>query len=143
MNAALVFGMVLSLGAPGDKEAAKKDAPSIVGEWDGEKAVRGGQERPVPDGGIKITFTADGKLVVKEGSKDAQEGTYKVDAKKNPAEIEVTPPKEDGTRIGIFKIDGDTLTICLADKDSTDRPTKFESPDGTNIMLITLKRVKK
>ena len=143
MTAAVLFGVVLSVAAPGDKEAPKKEAPTIVGEWDGEKAVRGGQERPVPEGGIKITFSADGKLVVKEGNKDAHEGTYKVDAKKNPAEIEVTPPKEDGTRIGIYKIDGDTLTICLADKDSTDRPTKFESPDGTNVMLMTLKRVKK
>jgi uncharacterized protein (TIGR03067 family) len=143
MNAAVLLGVVLAVGAPGDKEAPKKESPSIVGEWDGEKLVRGGQERPIPDGGVKITFTKDGKLVVKEGNKDAEEGTYKVDAKKNPAEIEVTPPKEDGTRIGIFKIDGDTLTICLADKDSTDRPTKFESPEGTNIMLITLKRVKK
>ena len=39
--------------------------------------------------------------------------------------------------------DGDTLTICLSDKGSTDRPTNFESPEGTNIMLITLKRIKK
>jgi hypothetical protein len=31
----------------------------------------------------------------------------------------------------------------LADKNSADRPTKFESPDGTNTMLVTLKRVKK
>jgi uncharacterized protein (TIGR03067 family) len=143
MSTAIWFGVVLAVAAPGDKEAAKKEAPSIVGEWDGEKAVRGGMERPVPEGGIKITFTADGKLVVKEGNKDAAEGTYKVDAKKNPAEIEVTPPKEDGVRIGIYKIEGDTLTICRADKDSTDRPTKFESPDGTNVMLMTLKRVKK
>jgi uncharacterized protein (TIGR03067 family) len=143
MNTAIWFGVALALTAPGDKDAAKKEAPSIVGEWDGEKAVRGGQEKPVPDGGVKVTFTAEGKLIIKEGTKDANESTYKVDAKKTPAEIELTPPKEDGTRLGIYKIDGDTLTICLADKDSTDRPTKFESPDGTNIMLITLKRVKK
>lgn len=143
MNAAVLIGVVLAVAAPGDKDAPKKEAPTIVGEWDGEKAVRGGQEKPVPDGGVKVTFTADGKLIIKDGFKDPAEGTYTVDAKKDPAEIELTPPKEDGSRIGIYKIDGDTLTICLADKNSTDRPTKFESPDGTNVMLITLKRVKK
>ena len=143
MNAAVLFGVVLAVGAPGDKEAPKKGPPSIVGEWDGEKAVRGGQERPIPDGGVKATFTADGKLIFKEGNKDPEEGSYKVDAKKDPAEIDLTPPREDGTLIGIYKIDGDTLTICLSEKGSADRPTKFESPDGTNIMLVTMKRVKK
>jgi uncharacterized protein (TIGR03067 family) len=143
MNVAILFGLVVSLGAPGEKDAAKKDAPSIVGEWDGEKAVRGGVEKPLPEGGVKITFTADGKLIFKEGNKDAEEGTCKLDAKKNPGEIDIVPPKESETHVGIYKIDGDTLTICLADKNSTDRPTKFESPDGSNIFLVTLKRVKK
>jgi uncharacterized protein (TIGR03067 family) len=143
MCASLLLGVILAVGGVDAKDPPKKDAPSIEGEWDGEKAVRGGMERPVPDGGIKVTFTKDGKLVVKEGNKDPETGTYTIDAKKSPAEIDLTPPKEDGTRKGIFKIEGDTLTICLADKDAGDRPSKFESPEGTNIMLITLKRVKK
>jgi uncharacterized protein (TIGR03067 family) len=143
MNAAILFGLVLSLGAPGEKDAAKKDAPSIVGEWDGEKAVKGGVELPLPEGGVKATFTADGKLIFKEGNKDAEEGTYTVDAKKNPAEIDVVPPKESVTHLGIYKIDGDTLTICLGEKNAATRPTKFESPDGSSIFLVTLKRVKK
>jgi len=143
MTPAVLFGLVLAVGAPGGNDAPKKEAPSVVGEWDGEKAVRGGMERPIPDGGVKVTFTADGKFLFKEGSKEEGTGSYKVDATKTPGEIDITPPKEDGPHIGIFKIDGDTLTICLAEKGSTDRPTKFESPDGSNNMLVTLKRVKK
>jgi len=143
MTAAVVFGLVLAVGAPGEKDAPKKEAPTVVGEWDSEKAVQGGMERPLPDGGIKITFTTDGKFLFKKGANDEQTGSYKADATKSPSEIDITPPNEDAPHIGIFKIDGDTLTICLADKGSTDRPTKFESPDGTKIMLITLKRVKK
>lgn len=143
MNTAILIGVVLAVAAPGDKEAPKKEAPSVVGEWDSEKAVQGGMERPLPDGGIKITFTTDGKFLFKKGNNDEQTGSYKVDATKSPGEIDITPPNEDAPHIGIFKSDGDTLTICLADKGSTDRPTKFESPDGTKIMLITLKRAKK
>ena len=143
MNAAILLGMALSVAAPGDKEAPKKEAPTLVGEWDGEKAVRGGQERPIPDGGVTVTFTADGKMLFREGNKPTEEGTYKADPKKSPGEIDISPPKEEGTLIGIYKIDGDTLTICLSEKGSTDRPAKFESPDGTNVMLITLKRIKK
>jgi uncharacterized protein (TIGR03067 family) len=137
-----MLGVVLTVGAPGEKD--KKDGPAIVGEWSGEKAVRGGQEVAVPDGGITVTFTADGKVKIVTGGKERDEhGTYTIDAKKSPAEIDLTPPKEEGKHLGIFKIDGDTLTVCLGDKGGTERPTKFESPDGSKIMLLTLKRAKK
>src|SRR5262245_61050654 len=109
MNASVLFGLVLSLGAPGEKDAAKKDAPSFVGEWDREKAVRGGIEQALHEGGAKVTFNAEGKFNHKDGNKDAEEGTYTVDAKKNPAEIENVPPKQSDTHIGIYKIEGDTL----------------------------------
>jgi uncharacterized protein (TIGR03067 family) len=142
MNAAVLFGVALAVAAPGDKEAPKKETPTLVGEWDGEKAVRGGKERPVPAGGITVTFKADGKMLFKEGNNSAEDGSYKADAKKEPAEIDISPPGE-GTLVGIYKLDGDTLTICLSEKGSTDRPTKFESPEGTNVMLITLKRIKR
>jgi uncharacterized protein (TIGR03067 family) len=137
-----MLGVVLAVGAPGEKD--KKEGPSIVGEWDGVKAVRGGQERPNPEGGVVVTFSADGKITIVEGGKPKDEqGSYKVDTKKNPAEIDVTAPKEEGTYPGIFKIEGDTLTVCLGDKGSTERPTKFESPDGSKILLLTFKRAKK
>ena len=43
--------------------------------------------------------------------------------------------------LGIFKLEGDTLKICLAFMG--DRPTKLESPDGSLTVLLTLKRTKK
>jgi len=42
---------------------------------------------------------------------------------------------------GIYKLDGDNLTICY-DKGGL-RPTEFASNAGTKIMLIVLKREKK
>jgi uncharacterized protein (TIGR03067 family) len=146
MNAVLI-GLALTLGAPATKDAPKKETPSIVGEWVGVKAVTGGKEKPVPEGGIDFTFTDDGKLVIREGTRnDAasnKTGSYKIDAKKNPAEIDIMPPpdKKEPTIHGIYKIDGDTLTICIGHE--TDRPTKFESPEGAKTMLMILKRAKK
>jgi uncharacterized protein (TIGR03067 family) len=137
-----MLGVAIAVGAPGEKD--NKEGPSIVGEWKGEKAVRGGQEVAVPEGGITVTFTSDGKVKIVTGGKERDEhGTYTVNTKKNPAEIDLTPPKEDAKHLGLFKIDGDTLTLCLSDKGGTERPTKFESPDGSKIMLLTLKRAKK
>jgi len=95
-----------------------------------------------------MTLTADGKFIVREGKREqAEQGTYKTDTKKDPAEIDIMPPSEKagrGTIRGIFKIEGDTLTLCVTGgKDDGDRPAKFESPEGSQVMLMTLKRAKK
>jgi len=133
--------MALAVGAPA------KDAPAIVGEWAGEKAVAGGKERPVPKGGISFTFTADGKLIIREGEREkADTGTYKADPKKDPAELDIIPPedKKEPTVQGIYKVDGDTLTLCFGrGKVGAARPSKFEAPEGSDVIVITLKRVKK
>lgn len=145
MFPSLLIGIALTVGAP-SKDPPAKDAASIVGEWVGEKAVAGGKDRPVPEGGITFTFTADGKLSVKEGPRErADTGTYTTDPKKNPAEIDIIPPadKKDPTIQGIYKLDGDTLTLCFGRGMGGGRPTKFESPEGSDVMLMTLKRVKK
>jgi len=147
MYSSLMLGLAITLGAPATKDSPKKDPPTIVGEWVGEKAITGGKEKPVPEGGIDFTFTDDGKLTVREGTRnDAasfKTGSYKIDAKKNPAEIDIMPPpdKKEPTIQGIYKIEGDTLTLCIGH--DTDRPTKFESPAGAKTMLMILKRAKK
>jgi uncharacterized protein (TIGR03067 family) len=145
MFPSLLVGLAISVGAPG-KDPAAKDPPSLVGEWVGEKAVAGGKERPVPEGGITFTFAADGKLTVKEGKRDKNDtGTYKADPKKAPAEVDIIPPedKKEPTVLGIYKLDGDTLTLCFGRGKEGSRPTKFESPEGSQTIVITLKRVKK
>jgi uncharacterized protein (TIGR03067 family) len=145
MYSSLLVGLALAVGAPG-KDPTGKDPPSIVGEWVGEKAVAGGKEQPVPAGGITFTFTADGKMTVKEGSRDKSDtGTYKTDAKKEPAEIDIIPPedKKEPTVLGIYKLDGETLTLCFGRGKEGSRPTKFESAEGSQTIVITLKRAKK
>ncbi len=146
MVSTTLIGLLLAVGAPNAKEPPAKDPP-IVGEWVGEKAVAGGKEQPVPPGGITFAFAADGKLVVKEGAKEKGDtGTYKIDPKKDPAEIDIVPPegKNEPTTQGIYKIDGDTLTLCFSrGKAGAGRPAKFEDPEGSDTIVITLKRTKK
>ena len=89
-----------------------------------------------------MEFATDGTVVLKERGKEIK-ADYKVDMKKEPAELElsISAGGMATTMRGIFKIDGDTLTICLAF--AGDTPTKFESPEGAMTTLITLKRRKK
>jgi uncharacterized protein (TIGR03067 family) len=143
----LLVGLALTVGAPAVKEKEPAKSASIVGEWTGEKAVVGGKELPVPEGGVAMTFTEDGKLIVREGKVERTEnGSYKIDAKKDPAEIDLMPPadKKDPTIAGIYKVDGDTLTLAFTrGAPGGARPTKFESPADSPIMVLTLKRAKK
>ena len=143
MYASVLVGLAVLVAAPAPKDPPKKD-PGIVGEWVAEKMMAGGMELPVPKGGFTFLFAADGRLTVQEGTKEKpDEATYSVDPKKNPAEIDLTPPAQDkvGTMAGIFKIEGDTLTLCFTIMG--ERPKGFESPAGAMTMLMTLKRAKK
>jgi len=143
VTTSLFIALALVAGAPKPKDPPAKEPPSIVGEWVGESGTRGGQPHN-PDPGTTITFTADGKLILKEGKRDKpEEGTYKADPKKSPAEIDLVPQigGKGPTIQGIFKIEGDTLTLCFTM--GSDRPKEFASPAGSEIMLITCKRAKK
>jgi uncharacterized protein (TIGR03067 family) len=142
----LVSTLILSLSvsAPGPKDAAP--AP-VTGLWVVAKGVVGGTEVPLPGGAITFDFGTDGTLVVRADGADSPEGsgTYTLDPKKSPAEIDMVPadPKL-ATAKGIYKVDGDALTLCFI-KGAKDvlRPAKFASPAGSEVALFTLKRAKK
>jgi uncharacterized protein (TIGR03067 family) len=139
----MLVALVFIAGAPNKKDPPAKDPPSIVGEWIGESGTLGGKPKN-PDPGTTITFAADGKLILKEGKRDKpEEGTYKADAKKSPAEIDLVPQLGDKgpTLQGIYKVEGDSLILCFTL--GGERPKEFASPAGSDIMLITCKRAKK
>jgi uncharacterized protein (TIGR03067 family) len=135
--------LALAVGAPAPKAEAKKDPPTVVGRWVPENASVGGKNDPPPPG-TTFEFTADGKfLMITDGNARPETSSYTTDPKKEPAEIDLDGPggKKDPPILGIFKTDGDTLTLAMS-KDGT-RPTKFESPAGSRVMIITMKRAKK
>jgi hypothetical protein len=45
------------------------------------------------------------------------------------------------TEFGIYELDGDTLTVCYRIGPG-DRPSRFESPEGGQLLLTKLRRVK-
>ena len=141
MTPSLLVGLAVVVGAPAKKDPPAKDPPSLVGEWVGESGVHGGKpDNPPP--GTTITFTRDGKLLLTEGKGGrTEEGTYKADPKKTPAELDLNPPGKAEAILAIYRIEGDTLTLCFSH--GGERPTEFASPAGSRVMLVTCKRAKK
>lgn len=137
----IVIGLALTLSAPAPKEAPKKDQPTVVGTWVAETVIVGGTPEKL-DPGMSFTLTADGKCLMKEGKNEPEEMGYSVDPKKDPGHFDLREPGMQGEVMkGIYKLDGDTLTVCLEMKG--DRPAAFASPAKSSIILVTLKRVKK
>jgi uncharacterized protein (TIGR03067 family) len=133
----LLAGLLWSVAAPGPKEVAKKDtAPlTIIGKWEVKSCVVGGKE-DTRYPGDSWEFASDGRIIINTKDKGS---TYKVDDTKGPSEFDLIAAGKGGVATalkGIYKIDGDTLTICVVD--GGDRATKFDSTAG---MLITFKHV--
>jgi uncharacterized protein (TIGR03067 family) len=134
-SALSLFGL-LAAAAPVLKEAPKKESP-VVGVWIESREL---------DGDLTITFTPDGKLIFDDGRSPAQEGSYRVNDKKDPPEIDyITPARANPANgkpplLGIYRVEKDTLTLYLSERE---RPSKYEAPDGSGVMRLTLKRAEK
>jgi uncharacterized protein (TIGR03067 family) len=137
MNGLLV-GLSLALGAPAPKE---KETPTIVGQWAVESRVLGGKPIDGETPYTTVELTADGRFLYLKGTEVVGSHAYKADPTKTPAEFDVTVAGGQTQAAGIFKVEKGTLVLCL-DRAGT-RPTKFESPAGTQVEIWTFKRVPK
>ena len=129
-------------GKPDD--AAEKDLKALIGKWKVEKAELGGKDA--------MSFAKDVKLELLEGGKykldllgQKDEGTFTVDPSKKPAEMDIKGadgPNKGKTIKTIYKIDGDTVTLCY-ELGGDERPTKFETKPDSKQFLVVYKREKK
>jgi len=144
MIALHLLGAALALGAPGLKDPPKR-VQSVVGVWVAESFTFAGKPRPPGSRPIRYEFTADGKWYSYRGErKTAMERTYFTNPKADPPQIDLNyDPAEQEAPIGrgIFKVEGDTLTLCFVRNNGT-RPTTFESTGEPPALLYVLKRVK-
>ena len=142
MYATLLIAAI-ALGAPAPKDPPKK-VPSVVGLWEMESYTYAGTPRRLGVQPVRYEFTADSKWISYRGERKTIERTYSTNPKADPPTIDLNyDPTEQNPPMGrgIFKVDGDTLTICLIRNDEP-RPTAFESARGTATFLHVFKRVK-
>lgn len=141
-----LLGLALAVGAPALKD--KDTAPSLVGEWE-VQFVTVNANQPTKSTGLRYTFTDDGKWLIHRDGKEPAAGIgrgFTVNPKANPPAVDLitNTAAANGTRLlGIYKVEGDTLTIYGTRSKGAERPTKFEDPEGSGNTLYVLKRLKK
>jgi uncharacterized protein (TIGR03067 family) len=131
--------VAVAVGAPALKDRPKPG--DIAGEWLVVEYSGGGRATPF-DEGFGYTFRADGTCEFRPSAAHAPEpGRYTTDPAGRPPAIDliVADPKCPVVR-GIYRVQGDTLTLCFG---GSDRPTAFESPEGQATWLYVLRRAKK
>lgn len=140
----LLLTMVLS--APGLKQPSAKDV-GLEGEWLLIESVILGRKSPLAPQPFVHIFAADGTVLSGDGKDPATfHANYAIDGTSRPMRFDwiAKPPRgERFTRKGIFKVEGDTLTLCVSATSEGDRPTEFTSTKDPPIWLYTYKRVKK
>ena len=140
----ICFGLFfLAAVVNGAGDAGKEELKRLQGKWSVVERIVEGKKAD-----IKLTWTISGNEI-SFGPEIGVWAVFKLDATTKPKTIDINPvskldPKNAGKIIkGIYEIDGDTFKICGPIKaGAKERPTAFESKEGSGVTLMVLIRVK-
>lgn len=143
-----LFGLTLVVvgtawGAPRPKEVASKD-PDVAGRWTLVSLSQGGESVPLGAMAVDTEFTADGRRLCRNRlGQMVGETRYVLDRAKNPPTLDLRSATDDAvTALGVYMVDGDTLTVCYETGSGASRPEKLEAPSGSNVQMAVYRRVK-
>ncbi len=138
--------VVMLMAAPA-LPAAEPDGElkAFQGKWVLESATLAGRDHLDDFKGLTLTIDGD-KYTVTVGM-NTDKGTITLNAAKAPkwitlASSEKAGPFKGRTMPGLYEFKDGKLTVCL-NSETDDRPTQFEAPVKTPLMLFVFQREKK
>lgn len=141
----LVLAVVGLLAADAPRDDVKKEKDKIQATWQCTSAETNGRKAPEADiQSLKLIFSGE-EFTFKIQDGDIKGVVKMHDTTTDPRVIDldfkVGPIR--GTLEGIYKVDGDTLTLCLYSMpDVQQRPGEFATKEGSNHFLFVFKREK-
>jgi uncharacterized protein (TIGR03067 family) len=137
--------LLLSAGAAPLNAAALKELKALEGDWVVERIEANGKKHE-PDDGKEWKLTIKGTKWTSALTGEKGE-VVALDPSCTPRLIDLksVPPTDRPAfiREGIYKLNGDTLTIALYQGKDKKRPTSFETPSEAGTVVFVLKRVKR
>jgi uncharacterized protein (TIGR03067 family) len=146
MQRIICLWIVLAAPALGADAEVRKELEALQGKWKtvaGEAAGNPFQPEAIPD--FSMVIGADGKSTGR--TPQGEFGfTITVDPGKSPRTIDnrhETGESKGKMQYGIYKREGDRLTVCVTPRGSpeADRPKEFATRETTNVVFV-FERVK-
>jgi uncharacterized protein (TIGR03067 family) len=126
---------------PEPPAGAKAELAKLKGTWTVTKAVWGKREAKAPPG---MTYAFDGDKLTRTTplGKGAGKQTFKVkiDTKKKPYKITMTPEDKDKGQSGIFKVEKGELFLATGRGKGGKAPADFK---GDDVMVLVMKKEEK
>lgn len=133
----LALGMVAADGTDGQGNR-------IRGIWAAQSIMIDGIKKPDDPTAGTTMIAFDGKTYVqREGSKIVEEGDYLLTAGDDPGTIDLSITKGEyagQTQLGIYRLSGETLTICASAPGAKSRPKDFNTKPGSGKALVVFRR---
>ncbi|EMB17828.1 protein containing Serine/threonine protein kinase [Rhodopirellula europaea 6C] len=144
-----------------DWSPANPDVTQLQGDWETLSVTESGKQLATENGfgGLLLQIKGN-RFVIKERTpngdiSDVDNGRIEIGSTTTPKTIDFIDRDQPNQRsLGIYELDDGVLRICLAEQGGTDasageripdtkplkRPTTFDSPAGSNIMLMEFRR---
>jgi uncharacterized protein (TIGR03067 family) len=122
---------------------AKQELDKLQGEWTLVSTEVRGKKRPDTENAVsKLTISENQWVVTYRDFRSNARATIEIDPSKDPKTIDLTLRGEEEPARGIYKLEGDTLTVCYNATVGGERPKEFKTTQETGVLDV-LKRAKK
>ena len=143
MNTQMLIAVVVSMfvcqqvHAQGEDDPPQAEATELEGTWELVSVVVAGEQDDVPEG-FQLRF--EGHRCYRRDDNDTDWNlffTFSVAPSTMPVEFDLE--NGDEPNLGIYEIDGDSLTFCYGENGKA-RPERFESTEDYPSFLLVLRR---